>query len=75
MTLTVSCLTCRDEREPRRIVSWRQSCRDCADLCVQSHLAEHPTHKLEITGHISQTPFGDVPKRVQALFNNKRWAS
>lgn len=70
MSLVVTCLTCIHPVNPRQIVQFRQNCRDCADLCVQSHLAEYPTHNLEITGFISDSPFGPS-ESIRRLFGRR----
>lgn len=73
MSLTVSCLTCRDPDRPRRIVSWAQNCRACADLCVANHLAEFPDHRVELTGFeaSARTPFG-AESNIRRLFGQPR---
>jgi hypothetical protein len=73
VSLTVSCLSCRDDANPRRIVSWAQSCQDCADLCVANHLADFPEHQVEVTGRASdtRTPPG-ASRQVLRLFGTTR---
>jgi hypothetical protein len=68
MSITVTCLTCRDPEQPRKIIQWRQTCSDCCDEFVERHLAEHPDHHVEVSGSISTTPFGDAPKQIRQLF-------
>jgi hypothetical protein len=73
VSLTVTCTSCRDPQNPRRIVSYPQNCRDCADDFVARHLAEFPDHTVEISGRISERPF-DVPKSIRQLFEPRRTA-
>jgi hypothetical protein len=68
VSITVTCLTCRDPEQPRKIIQWRQTCQDCCDEFVERHLAEHPDHHIEVSGSISTTPFGDAPKQIRQLF-------
>lgn len=71
MSLTVTCTSCRDPEQPRRVVQWRQgNCSECADSCVARHLEEFPDHRVELSGSISDAPFA-VPVRVERLFGRK----
>lgn len=71
MSLTVTCTSCRDPEHPRRIVQFRQNCRDCADDLIARHKLEYPDHVMELTGRVSDTPLGDVPQRIERLFGRK----
>jgi hypothetical protein len=67
VSLVVACYTCVHPRNSRQVVQWRQNCADCAQLCVDKHLAEFPDHRVELTGFVSETPFGAATE-IRRLF-------
>lgn len=74
MSLTVTCQDCRNPNNPRLIVQWRQgNCSDCANECVARHLAEFPEHRVELSGSVSDTPFGvgDSAANIRRLFGRR----
>ena len=76
MSLTVSCRDCVHPTNKRQIVQWRWgNCSDCCTDFISRHLLEHPEHRLEVTGTVCDTPFGDVrsvPERVSRLLGDRR---